>query len=213
MIQLYDISRTLNPQIAVWPGDAPFQISQTLSIAKNDSVNLTTITMSAHTGTHIDAPRHFLSDGAPVEQLDLSKYWGLAQVVTVSKESGPLFPDDFAGVDLTIAPRLLVHSRSSARNVTRFDDNIVYPSTVLADFLGAAGIVLYGADGPSMDKTDDPELRGHKALQRNEIAILEGVVLTGVPDGLYELVAMPLKIEGGDGTPVRAVLRTLAETE
>ena len=208
-MKIYDISRTLNAQIAVWPGDSPFQLSQALDMNNGDSVNLTTITMSAHTGTHIDAPLHFLNDGAPVEQVDLSKYWGMAQVVTVAKENGPLYPADFEGYDLTKAPRLLVHSRSSARDVTRFDDNIVYPSSVLADFLGAAGIVLYAADGPSMDKTDDPELRGHKALHRNEIAILEGVVLTGVPDGLYELVAMPLKIEGGDGTPVRAVLRTI----
>ena len=211
MTTIYDISRTLNPQIAVWPGDHPFQLAKALQIENGESVNLTTITMSAHTGTHIDAPLHFLADGDPVEALDLSKYWGLAQVVTVTKESGPLMPEDFEGVDLTIAPRLLVHSRSSARNVTRFDENIVYPSTILADFLGAAGIVLYGADGPSMDKTDDAELRSHKALHRNNIAILEGVMLSDVPDGLYELVAMPLKIEGGDGTPVRAVLRTLPE--
>ena len=211
MSTIYDISRTLNPQIAVWPGDHPFQLDKALQIKDGESVNLTTITMSAHTGTHIDAPLHFLGDGDPVEALDLSKYWGPAQVVTVTKESGPLMPEDFEGVDLTIAPRLLVHSRSSARNVTRFDENIVYPSTILADFLGAAGIVLYGADGPSMDKTDDAELRSHKALHRNNIAILEGVMLSDVPDGLYELVAMPLKIEGGDGTPVRAVLRTLPE--
>ncbi len=212
MSTIYDISRTLNPQIAVWPGDHPFQLDKALQIKDGESVNLTTITMSAHTGTHIDAPLHFLGDGDPVEALDLSKYWGPSQVVTVTKESGPLMPEDFEGVDLTIAPRLLVHSRSSARNVTRFDENIVYPSTILADFLGAAGIVLYGADGPSMDKTDDAELRSHKALHRNNIAILEGVMLSDVPDGLYELVAMPLKIEGGDGTPVRAVLRTFPDS-
>lgn len=209
MSKLIDISRLLTPQIAVWPGDSPFQIEPVMKICNGDSVNLTTLTMSAHTGTHIDAPRHFKDNGASIEALDLSKYWGPAQVVTVTKEIGPLFPNDFDHVDLTLAPRLLVRSCSSGRDTTIFDDQIVYPSSVLADFLGAAGIVLYGADGPSMDKTDDVELRGHKALQRNRIAILEGLQLAHVKDGVYDFVALPLNIKNGDGSPVRAVLRQL----
>jgi arylformamidase len=207
---LYDISRTLSSSIAVWAGDTPFSLQQVLDRKQGDSVNLTTITMSAHTGSHIDAPRHFTHEGVTLEQLDLRPYWGLAQVVTVAKAEGALYPDDFAGYDLQQAPRLLVHSAASAAEPSLFPHDIVYPSADLADYLGTLGILLYGTDAPSMDAVDDPHLPGHNALLRNQICILEGLDLSGVPDGIYELVALPLKIAGGDGSPVRAALRSLA---
>ena len=209
----YDISRTLSPSIAVWPGDTPFGLQQVLDRKQGESVNLTTITMSAHTGSHIDAPRHFTDEGATLEQLDLRPYWGLAQVVTVTKAAGALYPADFAGYELEQAPRLLVHSAASALEPSHFPQEIVYPSPELADYLGSLGILLYGTDAPSMDAVDDPHLPGHNALLRNQISILEGLDLSGVPDGIYELVALPLKIAGGDGSPVRAALRRLETGE
>lgn len=208
-VRLIDISRSLNPSIAVWPGDTPFEIRRMASLAEGASVNLTTLIVSAHTGTHVDAPYHFMPDGATMEAVDLSTYWGPAQVVTVAKEFGPLGPADFAHVDLTRAPRLLVHSAASSTDPKQFHEAFVYPSPELADFLGAQGIILYGADAPSMDAHDSTTMPGHKALYRNGILILEGLDLSNAPDGLYELVAMPLPVRGGDGSPVRAVLRTL----
>ncbi|MEW5988427.1 MAG: cyclase family protein, partial [Chloroflexota bacterium] len=86
---LIDISRTLNAEIAVWPGDTPFRLAQMLDRRRGDSVNLTTLTLSAHTGSHVDAPLHFTDDGLAVDQVDLRPYWGQAQVVTVHKETGP----------------------------------------------------------------------------------------------------------------------------
>ena len=145
----------------------------------------------------------------PWRSLDLAPYWGLAQVVTVHKAAGPLEPADFAHVELTRAPRLLVRSAASSGDPAVFPTAIVYPSPALADHLGSLGIVLYGADAPSMDDIESKDLPGHHALHRNGIAILEGLDLRHAPDGLYELVALPLKIEGGDGRPVRAALRTL----
>jgi len=206
---LIDISRTIKPAIAVWPGDTRFAMATILAKRAGASVNLTTLTLSAHTGTHVDAPFHFDDHGATLEVLDLSHYWGSAQVVTVNRAAGELVPADFAHVDLTRAPRLLVRSPMSAGDPALFPKAIVYPSPALADYLGCCGIVLYGADAPSMDAIDSRELPGHHALQRNGIAILEGLDLSHAPDGLYELAALPLKIEGGDGSPVRAVLRTL----
>lgn len=205
-MKIIDVSRTLNPSIAVWPGDSPFAKRSVLKIADGASVNLTTLTVSAHTGTHVDAPYHFVESGATLEAVDLSAYWGLAQVVTVDKV-GALVSADFAAYDLTLAPRLLV--RTPAQNVPHdvFSHDIAYPSPQLADWLGSLGIVLYGTDAPSMDATDSAEMPGHKALHHNNILILEGLDLTNAPDDLYELVAFPLKIEGGDGSPVRAVLR------
>jgi arylformamidase len=206
---LIDISRTLNARIAVWPGDTPFQLQPALQIAAGDSVNLTTLVLSAHTGSHADAPCHFAADGATIADLELAPFWGPAQVVTVTKAEGPLVPADFAHVELARAPRLLVRSAASAGDPAVFPTAIVYPSPELADRLGAAGVVLYGADAPSLDSIDSKDLPGHNALRRHGIAILEGLDLSRAPDGLYELAALPLKIAGGDGSPVRAILRTV----
>lgn len=205
---LIDITRTLNPQIAVWPGDTPFQIARALNLADGASVNLTTLTLSAHTGSHADAPRHFSDAGLALADLPLEPFWGPAQVVTVHK-TGPLEPADFAGYDLGRAPRLLVRTPVGALDPMQFPAAYAYPSPALADLLGRLGIVLFGSDCPSMDAVDSTALPGHHALWRAGVAILEGLDLTAAPDGLYELAALPLKIAGGDGSPVRAVLRTV----
>jgi arylformamidase len=209
-MSVIDISRTLNARIAVWPGDTPFSLIVNQERAKGATVNLTTLQLSAHTGTHVDAPHHFADDAPTMEEVSLDDYWGPAQVVTVSKDGGPLVPADFAGYDLSRAPRLLVHSAASRLDPTAFPERFVYPSPELADYLGAAGVRLYGTDAPSMDAADSKKLVGHEALRRNGIVILEGLELTAAPDGLYELVALPLKVGGGDGSPVRAALRPLA---
>lgn len=211
--RIYDVSRTLFPGMAVWPGDKEFELRPTGNISEGGLVNVTTLTLSAHTGTHVDAPYHFTADGATMEQVDLSVYWGPAQVVTVIKESGMLTPADFVGHDLGRAPRLLVRSKSSAADPRVFHTDFVYPSPELANHLGELGIVLYGADAPSMDAFDTSTMAGHHAMQRNGIMILEGLDLSEVPDGLYELAAFPLKILGGDGSPVRAVLRSIDEAD
>lgn len=210
-MEIIDISRTLAPQMAVWPGDTRFGLQTTMDRGQGDSVNLTTITMSAHSGSHVDAPRHFTDEGETIEGLDLRPYWGLAQVVTVYKEPGPLFPGDFAAYDLSLAPRLLVRTPAGDLDPTVFPEKIVYPSPQLAAHLGSLGIVLYGTDAPSMDAVDDPLLPGHNALLQNKIAILEGLDLGKAADDLYELVALPLKIENGDGSPVRAALRFVGD--
>lgn len=207
---IIDVSRTLSPAIAVWPGDTPFSLSTNLSLAEGASVNLTTLTLSAHTGSHIDAPYHFQQAGATVEGLSLALYWGLAQVVTVSQQEGGLLPEAFAGYDLSRAPRLLVSSACSEMDPGVFPSAFVYPTPELAAFLGEQGVILYGTDAPSMDAEDSKTLAGHHALAAHGIAILEGLDLSRAADGLYELAALPLKIAGGDGSPVRAALRPFA---
>jgi len=206
-MKIYDISRPINPHLAVWPGDTPFSIQTVLDMDHGASVNLTTLTLSSHTGTHADAPHHFRNDDLTMEQVSLEPYVGTATVVTVVKEAGPLTPIDFPDLDWNKVERLLVHSSASARPLDEFPSQIVYPSPEMADFMAQHGIVLFGSDAPSMDDINSKRLPGHNALRRNGIAILEGLLLTNVPDGQYELIALPLKIEGGDGSPVRAILR------
>ena len=207
---LIDISRELKAGMAVWPGDTAYHLEQTMALRQGDSVNLTTLTMSAHSGSHIDAPHHFAAGGLAVDQLQLIPYWGMAQVVTIDKQRGPLFPDDFSGYDLSLARRLLVRSPDSNRDPELFPDHFVYPSPELAGYLGQVGIILYGTEAPSMDPADSKTLRGHQALNRYQIAILEWLDLSLAADGLYELAALPLKIAGGDGSPVRAVLKQIS---
>lgn len=204
---IIDISRTLVAETAVWPGDRPFELQSQLRLAQGDSVNLSHLHMSAHTGTHVDAPYHFAGDGTTMEAVAPEIYWGPAQVVTVSRSSGALQPQDFEEVDLSLAPRLLVHSAASDLPKTVFPQVFVYPSPALAAHLAGAGVILFGSDAPSMDAQDSKTLQGHHALRTHGIAILEWLDLSQTPDGLYELVALPLKIAGGDGSPVRAVLR------
>jgi arylformamidase len=208
---IIDISRRLEKGMAVWPGDTPYHLETVLDRQEGYAVNLTTLTLSAHTGSHADAPRHFTDDGLTMEQVDLRPYWGPALVVTVSKEAGPLVPADFAAYDLRGAERLLVRTPLQGLPNDQFPNTVPHPSPELADFLGELGILLYGTDTPSMDAIDSKELPGHNALLRNGIAILEGLDLSGAVDGRYELVALPLKIVGGDGSPVRAALRPLDE--
>jgi arylformamidase len=182
----------------------------TLSLNEGESVNLTTLTLSAHTGSHIDAPYHFQQEGKTVEALPLETYWGPAQVVSVAQQEGALLPEALTAYDLSRAPRLLVRTASSEKDPREFSRAFVYPAPELAAFLHEQGIILYGCDAPSMDSVESKTLPGHHALQAHGIAILEALDLSRVEDGLYELVALPLKIAGGDGSPVRAALRTLA---
>jgi arylformamidase len=206
---LIDISRTLEPTLAVWPGDTPFARRVQLAMQDGYSVNLSTLTLSSHTGAHVDAPFHVKIDGDTIERLPLEPYWGLAQVVTVRKAAGPLTAEDLQHVDLALAPRLLVRSGGSSAPHDLFPAEFVYPAPALVGVLARAGIVLYGSDTPSMDDADSKDLPGHHALLDAGIAILEGLDLRNARDGVYELAALPLKIAGGDGSPVRAVLRTL----
>lgn len=206
-MKIFDISRPINPKLAVWPGDTPFSAQIKLAMSQGASVNLNTLTLSSHTGTHADAPYHFANDDLTIEQAPLEAYLGPATVVTVRREAGPLTPADFPNLDWSGIERLLVHSTASAKPLDQFPTEFVYPSPELADFLGRHRVVLFGSDAPSMDAMNSKSLPGHNALRRNRIAILEGLLFSDIPDGRYELIALPLKIGGSDGSPVRAILR------
>jgi arylformamidase len=178
-----------------------------MDINKGDSANVTTLTISSHCGTHVDAPYHFVNDELSIARVPLDIYLGPATVVTVRQQAGPLTVADFPDLNWDRVERLLVHSAASGHPLDQFLAEYVYPSPGLADFMGAKGVILFGSDAASVDSVDSGTLPNHHALQRNGIFILENLALAGVPDGEYELIALPLKIEGGDGSPVRAILR------
>jgi arylformamidase len=193
----------------VWPGDSPFSAVHVLRKSEGAWVNLTTLTLSAHTGTHADAYYHYADDGAHPAAMPLEAYIGPARVVTVEKRHGPLLPDDFKHVSLEGAERLLIRSWVSDLNDDQWPEMFPYLSLELIDCLEGLNIRLIGLDSPSVDAFDSQDLPCHHAIRRHGMVNLETLILRDVADGDYELVALPLKLDGVCGSPVRAILRTV----
>ncbi len=206
MGHIYDISRTIRPGLAVWPGDTPFSAQQVLDRRAGDSVNLFTLILSAHTGTHADAPFHYDKAGAHPAALPLDPYIGPAVVISLARQHGGIVPGDFLGHDLKGVERLLIHTWVSEQPGETWPDDFPYPTPELVDWLAAQGVILLGVDMPSVDRFDSHNLECHHRLYANKIANLESLCLSGVPDGFYELIALPLKLDGVCGSPVRAIL-------
>ena len=230
---IYDITRSLNDNTPVWPGDAPFRFTRNWRIADGAAVNLGSISLSVHAGTHADAPLHFQDDGRSIAELDLSVYVGRATVATVSgcdlitvqdivaaistadrgygdasfaSEVRKSAPETTASAALALAPRLLLRT-SAWQDPATFPTQFPVIAPDVPGFLRSQGVILLGLDVPSVDLFDSKDLPNHHALHANGIHILESLVLDGVPSGNYDLTALPLKIEGSDGSPIRAILR------
>ncbi|MGM9925822.1 MAG: arylformamidase [Bacillus sp. (in: firmicutes)] len=202
-----DISQPLSNRIAVWPGDTPFEYRVSYSKEESGSSNVGSITMSAHTGTHIDAPFHFDNDGKRVLELNIDTYIGPARVVDVAglKYIGAKHLQEY---DLKGVSRLLLKTNASL-NAELFPEEIPYIDESLPPFLKEKGIILLGTDVPSVDPLDSKELPAHHALNKYGVHILENLVLQHIEPGEYELIALPLALKEADGSPVRAVIRPL----
>ena len=206
---IYDISRTITLSTAVWPGDTPFTFDQIASLQQGSGFNLTTLHLSAHTGTHADAPWHYVESGAHPADLPLEKYIGSAHVASISRLHGGIVPADFDENNLAGMQRLLIHTWVSDLPDDQWPDDFPYPTIELVDWLASQGVVLLGVDMPSVDRFDDPSLVCHHRLYHHGMVNLETLNLSSVPDGEYELIALPLKLAHVCGSPVRAILRTL----
>ena len=205
--RLHDISRLVRAGIPVWPGDTAFDFSFVARIAEGASCNVGRVEMSVHTGTHIDAPLHFDDEGADAARVPLENYVGPCVVADVRPSARGILPGDLPEAladQLATAPRLLL--RSYAERPAAFDEGMAHCTPELADWLSARGVRLLGVDTDSMDAFESKDLPAHHRLHHHGIAILEGIDLSAVRPGLYELVALPLRLEGADGSPVRAIL-------
>ena len=202
--EVIDISQRLDEHTASWPGDVPFRRKWTARIEEGSSVNLGAFEMSAHLGTHADAPFHFDAGGARTDAFPLRAFCGPAHVVAVAGDA--VRPEHVASLDFEKAPRVLFKTRASERGETKWSDDFppVLPETVRQ--LAEADVVLVGTDAPSVDPADSQELSAHHALARYGLFNLENLALEGVAPGAYWLSAFPLRLEGMDAAPVRAVL-------
>ncbi len=206
-MKIHDISRPIRAGIPVWPGDTDFDFQFVAKIAEGSSVNVGQIKMSVHTGAHIDAPLHFDDAGADAASVPLEKYVGPCVVADVRPSDRGILPEHLPeglGETARAAGRLLL--RSYGERPQAFDEHMAHATPELADWLSENGVELLGIDTDSMDAFESKELPAHRRLNHHGIAILEGIDLSEIAPGAYELIALPLRIEGADGSPVRAVL-------
>ncbi|MEH7356025.1 arylformamidase [Neobacillus drentensis] len=204
-MRIFDISRKLENGMPVWPGDTPFQFEVSWPMEESGSVNVGRLELSTHTGTHVDAPFHFDNNGKRIIELDLSLYIGPVRVINmIGKES--ISAADLNGSDLDGCKRVLFRTLAW-QNPADFPEKIPYIEPDLAPLLASKGVKLIGLDVPSVDPIDSKELPAHHSLYDNGIHILESLMLEGIEPGDYELIALPLPLVEGDGSPVRAILR------
>ncbi|MCX7978718.1 MAG: cyclase family protein, partial [Bdellovibrionaceae bacterium] len=203
-VKIHDISPLISEKTAVFPGDRSFSREVVLSLKHGHNITLSSIQCSVHIGAHTDAPNHYDPKGSGIESRDLRPYIGQAQVITVKKPPGTrILPADLKKP--IVAPRLLFRTLSFP-DPERWNGDFVSLSAELIDYLHQYKVRLVGIDTPSVDLADDKILESHQKIAAYDMAILEGIILTDVPDGLYTLVALPLKIKDADASPVRAIL-------
>jgi arylformamidase len=206
--RLFDISQPLRPDLPVWPGDTRFGLERTWVLEGDCPVNVSRLTLSTHSGAHADAPLHFDPAGAAIDAVDLVPYLGPAQLLSVTQGPGRIGVEEVLP-HLAPGTRRVLLRTFEAFPHEAWPTHFRTPAPELVEALGAAGVRLLGIDGPSLDPEDAKDLVSHQALGRWRMAVLEGLVLDGVPDGRYELIAPPLRLAGADASPVRALLRDL----
>ena len=211
--KIWDISQTLRPDLPVWPGDVPFACSVTASVAAGSTVNLHRLALSTQSGTHAECSRHVRDDAPELAALALSAFIGECELRDVSGP-GQIDADGVVPASAVIDRLPARVERVLLRTLDRPDWGR-WPAgfraldPALIDALAARGCRLIATDAPSVDPEHCKRLLSHQACHRAGMAILEGVVLDGIPEGRYELVALPLPIAGVEATPIRAILREL----
>lgn len=200
-----DITRPLHTGMAVWPGDTAAEFTLVATKAAGASCNVGRLRLSVHSGTHADAPFHYDDAGATIDALPPERFIGPARVVDV-RGHATLTPATLAGQDFADTPRVLFRTDAWAPSEA-FPPAWPLLAPDLPAWLAARDVGLVGLDVPSVDAPDSKDLALHHALDRAGILILENLDLRGVEPGVYELIALPLRVRGGDGSPIRAVLR------
>jgi len=208
---IYDISVPIRAGMPIYEGDPPLNVEPWSALGKGDSANVSFLHFGAHTGTHVDAPAHFMEGAAKIDSLPLESLIGPARVVRVPDSHTEINPAFLATCDLAGVERIIFHTRNSAFWSEGFRKDWTALTPEGAEMLISLGVKLVGNDYLSIEKFRSGHHRTHLALLRNGVVIVEGLNLSDVPEGDYELICLPLRIaEGaGDGAPARVVLRTV----
>lgn len=209
MRRIWDISAPVSETAPVFPGDTPYAQTWAAQIGGGCPVNVSAITLSPHVGTHADAPLHYDPQGSSIGMLDLTPYLGPCRVIH-AMDCGPLIRWQHIGHATSgLPPRVLV--RTYVRMpVDRFDMQLSAFDPTTVEQLAARGVTLIGLDSASIDPAASKDLPSHMVIRRLGLRVLENLVLDQVPEGDYELIALPLKLMSADASPVRAILRELS---
>jgi arylformamidase len=214
-MRIYDISVPITPgETPTYPGDPGIEVGSWNAISRGDAANVSVLNLGAHTGTHLDAPAHFIEGAPGITSLPLEDLIGEARVVEIPAGARAVVEDHVGADALRGATRVLFKTRNSSfwdDPRGRFREDFTYIEPGAARALVAAGVRLVGFDYLSVERYDSEDFATHLALLSAGVVILEGVDLRAVAPGLYELICLPLRIAAGsgDGAPARAVLRTL----
>jgi arylformamidase len=206
-MKLIDVTVPLDASLPVYPGNTPFSIEAIKRIARGGSSNLSTLHMSAHAGTHVDAPRHFFDGAAGADTLPLELLCGRARVIELTTRKS-IGPDDLAGMDLTEDIRLLIKTHNSRLwGSSEFHQDYVGMTEAAARYLVDRGVKVVGVDYLSVEEFRKPGAPAHRALLGGGTIVIEGLNLRDVEPGAYEMFCLPLRVVGADGAPARVVLR------
>ena len=206
---LWDISPAVHAASPVFPGDAAFTSVWAARIGPGCPVNVSTITLSPHTGAHADAPLHYDDEGAAVGLLDLEPYLGRCRVIHAIGAAPLVLWSHIEHAALGLPPRVLVRTYQRAPH-DAWDESLAAYAPETIERLADLGVQLIGIDTASIDPAASKTLDSHQVIRRRGLRVLENLVLDKVPEGDYELIALPLKLVTADASPVRAVLRELS---
>ncbi len=204
--RIWDISQVLRPGLPVWPTDTKFKFARNWQIGPDCPVNVGRMEMSTHSGTHADAPLHYSEQGLDAASMALDPFLGECLVVDARGVSGAIEVADLPHIDHV--ERVLFRTWDRFPHEEWRADWLPIAADCV-EWLALQGVRLIGTDAPSVDTQDSKQIAAHKAVLRHDMRILEGLVLDDVPQGLYELIALPLKIARGDAGLCRAILREL----
>lgn len=207
-MKIFDITVSINPKLPTWPGDPKVSIERFSKIEEGEDANVSRLDISVHTGTHVDAPFHFVDGGRTVDQLLLNDLIGPAQVVELPEEVEKIDAVMVGGAGIIPGTRRVLFKTQNSKlwsHTDEFQENFVAITADGAEELVKLGIRLVGVDYLSVAPFDDP-VPTHRILLSNQVIAIEGVNLTDVPAGHYELICLPMKLEGCDGAPARVVL-------
>ncbi len=201
-MKIIDISLEIREGMITYPGNPTVSIREVPGKTSTHAE----IHLGSHTGTHVDAPQHVFSQGKGVDELDLSKLIGTCRVLDMTHVNEAIAVDDLKKADVKEGERILVKTKNSLRGFKEFFDDFIYLEGDAADYLAELGILLFGIDSLSVKKKGGEDARSHTSLLERDIVIVEGLNLAGVEAGEYDLIVLPLKFKGLDGSPARALL-------
>ena len=208
MKRIWDISPPIHAASPVFPGDTAYQQHWVATISPDCPVNVSTITLSPHIGAHADAPLHYDPTGATAGAVDLLPYLGPCRVIHAINCGALIEWKHIEHATRQLPPRVLVRTYDRMP-VDRWDPNLAAYAPATVERLAALGVLLIGIDTASIDPADSKSLDSHQIIRRLNLRVLENLVLDDVPEGDYELIALPLKLMTADASPVRAILREI----